>query len=95
MTHTNDPLKELFRRMPEEELPTAFRENMMKQIMSEARRMEKRNERWGWLAIAAASLLMLGIAIASFLYMDIQKISIQIPNLSMLPFYIYISVYSA
>ena len=85
MTEKNDILKDLFSRMPEEELPASFRANAMRQIMAEAERIRKRNERWGWIAVIAASLLMVGIAIASFLYMNISPISVQIPNMSTLP----------
>jgi len=60
--------------------------------MAEAERIRKRNERWGWIAVIAASLLMVGIAIASFLYMNISPISVQIPNMSTLPFYAYIGI---
>ena len=66
MTEKNDILKDLFSRMPEEELPASFRANAIRQIMAEAERIRKRNERWGWIAVIAASLLMVGIAIASF-----------------------------
>ena len=92
MTEKNDILKDLFSRMPEEELPASFRANAMRQIMAEAERIRKRNERWGWIAVIAASLLMIGIAIASFLYMNIPPISVQIPNMSTLPFYAYIGM---
>ena len=92
MTEKNDILKDLFSRMPEEELPASFRANAMRQIMAEAERIRKRNERWGWIAVIAASLLMVGIAIASFLYMNISPISVQIPNMSTLPFYAYIGM---
>lgn len=88
MTEKNDILKDLFSRMPEEELPASFRANAMRQIMAEAERIRKRNERWGWIAVIAASLLMVGIAIASFL----SPISVQIPNMSTLPFYAYIGI---
>lgn len=37
MTEKNDILKDLFSRMPEEELPASFRANAMRQIMAEAR----------------------------------------------------------
>ena len=92
MTEKNDILKDLFSRMPEEELPASFRANAIRQIMAEAERIRKRNERWGWIAVIAASLLMVGIAIASFLYMNISPISVQIPNMSTLPFYAYIGM---
>ncbi len=88
MTEKNDILKDLFSRMPEEELPASFRTNVMRQIMAEAERIRKRDERWGWIAVIAASLLMIG----SFLYMGIPKISVQIPNMSTLPFYAYIGM---
>lgn len=90
MTEKNDILKDLFSRMPEEELPASFRTNVMKQIMAEAERKRKLGERWGWIAVIAASLLM--IAIASFLYMGIPKISVQIPDMSAFPFYAYIGM---
>ena len=90
MTEKNDILKDLFSQMPEEELPASFRANAMRQIMAEAERIRK--ERWGWIAVIAASLLMVGIAIASFLYMNIPPISVQIPNMSTLPFYAYIGM---
>ena len=92
MTEKNDILKDLFSRMPEEELPASFRANAIRQIMAEAERIRKRNERWGWIAVIAASLLMVGIAIASFLYMIISPLSVQIPNMSTLPFYAYIGM---
>lgn len=92
MTEKNDILKDLFSRMPEEELPASFRANVMKQIMAEAERRRKLNERWGWMAVIAASLLMIGITVASFLYMGLPKISVQIPDMSMLPFYAYIGI---
>ena len=92
MTEKNDILKDMFSRMPEEELPASFRANAIRQIMAEAERIRKRNARWGWIAVIAASLLMGRIAIASFLYMNISPISVQIPNMSTLPFYAYIGM---
>ena len=92
MTEKNDILKDLFSRMPEEELPASFRANAIRQIMAEAERIRKRNERWGWIAVIAASLLMVGIAIASFRYRNISPISVQLPNMRPLPFYAYIGM---
>ena len=92
MTEKNDILKDLFSRMPEEELPASFRANAMRQIMAEAERIRKRNDRLGWISFIAASLIMVGFAIASFLYMNISPISVQIPNMSTLPFYAYIGI---
>ncbi|MFQ9020404.1 MAG: hypothetical protein ACLR6J_01095 [Parabacteroides merdae] len=80
--------------MPEEELPASFRANAMRQIMAEAERIRKRNERWGWIAVIAASLLMVGIAIASFPLLTeyLTQYPVQIPNMSTLPFYAYIGI---
>ena len=92
MTEKNDILKDLFSRMPDEELPASFRANTLWQNKNETERIRIRIERWGWIAVSAASLLMVGIAIASFLYMNIPPISVQIPNMSTLPFYAYIGI---
>lgn len=92
MTEKNDILKDLFSRMPEEELPASFRANVMRQIMAEAERRRKLGERWGWIVVITASLLMIGLAAASFLYMGLPKISVQIPDMSMLPFYAHIGI---
>lgn len=92
MTEKNDILKDLFGRMPEEELSASFRTNVMRQIMAEAERRRKREERWGWIAVVAASLLMIGIAIASFFYMGIPKISVPIPDMNTFLFYVYIGM---
>ena len=89
MTEKNDILKDLFSRMPEEELPASFRANAIRQIMAEAERIRKRNERWGWIAVIAASLLMVGIAIASFLYMNISPISVRIALFKSIPVEIF------
>ncbi len=92
MTEKNDILKDLFSRMPEEELPGSFRANVMQQILAEAERIHKRNERWGWIAVISASLLMVGLAVGAFFYMDMPKISVSLPHLSSLPFYVYIGI---
>ena len=76
MTEKNDILKDLFSRMPEEELPASFRANAIRQIMAEAERIRKRNERWGWIAVIAASLLMVGIAIG-ILFIIMQKFYVE------------------
>lgn len=92
MNEKNDLLKELFDRMPEEELPASFRADVMKQITAEAERIRKRTRRWEWVALIAASLFMIGLATASLLYMDLPRISMQLPDMRALPFYVYIGV---
>lgn len=62
-----DILEKLFRQMPEEELPASFRLKIMQQIAGETVKARKRNERFGLVAVIAASLGMLGMAVVSIL----------------------------
>ncbi|GHT30972.1 hypothetical protein AGMMS49574_11900 [Bacteroidia bacterium] len=89
-TNENDWLKGLFSRLPGEEPSASFREDMMKRIMAEAIRIKKRNERLGWLSVILASLVIVGLAIASLIYTGIPKITIRIPDLTTLSFYLFI-----
>lgn len=95
----NNALNDLFRKLPEEELPPLFRENMMQKIMREAVRIKKRNERLALLAVIAASLVMVTLAVLAFIYMELPvlKFSFSISHLSTLPsvpFYVYIGILS-
>ena len=89
-----DILENLFRQMPEEELPASFRLNVMQQIAKETVKVRKRNEWFGLAAVIAASLLMLAIAAVSFFYMELPPISWPKINLSALSFYFYIGILS-
>lgn len=89
-----DILENIFRQMPEEELPVSFRLNLMQQITKEAAKVRKRNEWFGLAAVIAASLLMLAIAAVSFFYMELPKISWPKINLSAFSFYFYIGILS-
>ena len=51
-----DLLGDLFKRIPEEELPASFRSNVMRQIMLESAKAKKRDERFSLLAAIVASL---------------------------------------
>lgn len=93
-----DILANLLRQLPEEELPASFRLNVMQQISRETVKVRRRNEWWGWAAVIAASLGMLGIAAGSlFYYMGMPEIScpkitwtaIHLPIYS---FYLYIGL---
>ena len=85
-----DLLGDLFKRIPEEELPASFRSNVMRQIMLESAKAKKRDERFSLLAAIVASLIMISLAIVSFVYMEIHKIAIPAISTSALAFYIYI-----
>lgn len=87
-----DLLANLFKQLPEEPLPTDFRANMMQQIMAEAERVKKRNERLSLLAIILASLVILGLGVVAFIYLGIPKVSISlsVSTLTTIPFYLYI-----
>lgn len=93
-----DILENLFRQLPEEELPASFRLNVMQQITRETVKARKRNEWFGLAAVIAASLGMLGIAVVSILhYMDMTEITypkIAWPafNLPIFSFYFYIGM---
>ncbi|MDR2534368.1 MAG: hypothetical protein LBC81_06320 [Tannerellaceae bacterium] len=90
---TADPLKHIFKRLPEPELPQSFRENIMNRIMAEAERKKKRSEQMGWLFVAAASIGVIGLAAAAFLWFDRFSLSeFEFPSLNFpsMPFYIYI-----
>ena len=81
-----DLLGDLFKRIPEEELPASFRSNVMRQIMLESAKAKKRDERFSLLA----ALIMISLAIVSFVYMEIPKIAIPTISTSALAFYLYI-----
>lgn len=85
-----DILKNLFRDMPEEQLPDSFRTRMMQQIMLESAKIKKRNERLGLMAVILASLLIVALGVLSFLYMDLSSITIPKLNLTALHFYLFI-----
>jgi len=85
-----DLLGDLFKRIPEEELPASFRSNVMRQIMLESAKAKKRDERFSLLAAIVASLIMISLAIVSFVYMEIPKIAIPTISTSALAFYLYI-----
>ena len=93
-----DILENLFRQMPEEELPASFRLNVMQQIAQETVKVKKRNEWFGLAAVIAASLGMLGMAVAFLFYMDFPQIiwpnKIEWPqiDLPIFSFYFYIGI---
>ena len=90
-----DILENLFRQMPEQELPASFRLNVMQQIAKETVKVKKRNEWFGLAAVIAASLGMLGMAAAFLFYMDFPQIiwpnKIEWPqiDLPIFSFYLY------
>ncbi|RHJ80007.1 hypothetical protein [Parabacteroides sp. AM08-6] len=92
MNKNNDILNDLFSRMPEEELPQSFRINVMRKIEMETERIRIQSERWGWTIVIITSLLIAALAVVSILYIGIPKISLPIPDLTMLPFYFYIGM---
>lgn len=85
-----DLLDSLFRNMPEEPLPASFRINVMQQVMQEAVKARKRNERLGLIAVILASLFMVGVGILAFLYMDLPRMTTPKLNLQAFHFYLFI-----
>lgn len=89
-----DFLEGLFGQLPEKPLPVDFRERIMRQIAEETARVGKRNERLSWIALIAASILILGLGVAAFLYMGgMPRISLSVSAqaLGIVPFYVYIA----
>ena len=90
-----DILENLFRQMPEEELPASFRLNVMQQIARETIKVRKRNERLGLTAVIAASL---GMAVAAILYYIGMPETTMTPmawpkiDISAFSFYFYIGI---
>lgn len=85
----HDPLKELFRQLPTEQLPADFRSSMMHRIMVEAERVEKRNERWMLVAIIGASLIIIGLGVAAFYFLGFtlpEATSFKLPSFERLSF---------
>lgn len=85
-----DKMRVLFSSLPEKELPEGFRKNVMRSVMLEAARMEKRKERMGLLVTIGLAVLILAVGVLTLIYMEIPAISLRTPDLSTVPFYIYI-----
>lgn len=96
MTRNNekDILKDLFGKLPQEQLPADFRSQMMQKILAESVRIKKRNERLSWLAVVIASLFIVGLMVLAFLYLEIPRIHITLPSPENIPFYLYIGFLS-
>ena len=81
-------LEETFSRLPEAELPEAFRANIMRQIMRTAEAKRRRDGIIGLLMVILASIFMAALAIVSCLYLAPQRIEIPDMETSSLPFYL-------
>lgn len=96
--HTNhtekDLLQTLFRRLPEEKLPSAFQQEMMVRIWKEAKRTRRRNKIILISAYAFALTLFAGLTIATYIYLEIPKIKVELPRVSVDSFYIFLGVIS-
>lgn len=94
MTNKKDILQDLFNRMPQERHSEPLRSNIMYQIMKEAKRMHKRDERLNMFAFITALFLMTGTALGFFYYINgtysLTLPKITLPDLSLFPFYLYI-----
>jgi len=85
-----DLLENLFGQMTKEPLPASFRSNVMQQVLAEAIRIKKRNERLGLIAVIVASVIMLALAVVALIYLEVPKITFRVPDLTSVPFYLYI-----
>ncbi|MDR1335524.1 MAG: hypothetical protein LBK22_01695 [Tannerella sp.] len=85
-----DVLKAMFRRMPDEPLPPDFLPEMMQRIRAEAARVRKREACRRAVALVAASLTIAGLAVAALIYPGIPSFRVDLPQIFIPPFYIYI-----
>ena len=83
-----DILKPIFSRMSEETLPPTFQPKMMERINKEALHMAKRNQQLQILSLIAASMMMIGLAVAAFVYLDLPQFYTRIPRISIPPSYV-------
>ncbi|MDH6535710.1 hypothetical protein D0T51_11780 [Parabacteroides sp. 52] len=90
MNREKDILKNLFKQLPEEQLPVDFRTNLMQQVLAESARVKKQNEYGGLIAVILASLAILALATVAFLYMKIPQITIDWSSLTIPSFYFFI-----
>lgn len=87
-----DILKALFSQLPEEELPPTFQSETMQRIRQEAVRIAKRNNRLQLLALISATMITIGLAVASLIYLGIPQIRIEIPQISFPSYYLYFGI---
>ena len=86
---SQDILKSIFSRLPDERLPLNFQAEMMQQIRQEAARITKRNERLHLLALIAGTLFTIGLAVVALLYVGIPQLTTEFPRMEIPPSYIY------
>ena len=87
-----DIFQSIFDRLPVEPLPPGFQSEMMQRIRKEAVRIAKRNQRLRVLALIAATMCMIGLAVAALVYVGISPIMIEFPDISIPPYYIYFGI---
>jgi hypothetical protein len=93
MNNENDLLKQIFSRLPEEEeLSPAFKEDMMKKIMEEAKKRNRRLLRISYITIASVSIGFIALAILALHFAGIRIGKPELPSIdmSLVLFYLYI-----
>lgn len=85
-----DMLGDMFSGLPEAQLPSGFREEVLEKVMYEAARMKKQKERNGLFVTIALAVLIFVSGIAALMYLELPKVEVRIPDLSTLPFFAYI-----
>ena len=69
----DEQLKMFFGNLKDERLPEGFRQRMMSRIEKEAVRKSRRQLVWNYVVMIAASLSMIGTAIACVWYYDLES----------------------
>lgn len=83
-------LYDLFAQLPKEAPSDKFRASMMQKIHREAIRREKRREYWGWTALILSSLFLIAVGIGGLMLLYSGSLRVQLPRISVSPFYIFI-----
>jgi hypothetical protein len=89
-----DLLETLFSRMPEEALPGNFQAEMMQRIRKEAVRIRKRNQLLNLSALIAASLAIIGLAVAALIRIGIPQYHFDFQSITIPPFYLCLGALS-
>lgn len=85
-------LGDLFKQLDKGSLPSAFRTNVMNQVLAEAVRAKRKKERIGLAAVSAASLILIALAVFALIYTDTLLPKITMPEQPLTTFYLFIAI---
>lgn len=92
MKRDNDKFKDLFGKLPDEQLPKDFRFAVMKKVHLASLEKQRKTEVWSWILVSFTALIMLGLGIFAIWYVGLPDLTIRKPDLSSLGFYCFIGI---